>query len=80
MLEQNGFRLYMAIGGIIVVSLILAMVFAYPMVELDDSSRDTYARVMDINQDIVDEKTHLTMYESIMFTIQAEPRSDVRQY
>lgn len=80
MLETNGFRLYMVIGGVIVVALLLAMFFAYPMVELDDDSRDTYGRVMDVSLDEMNEKEALTMYESVMFTIQAKPRSDVRQY
>lgn len=70
----------MAIGGIITVALLMALLFTVPMVDLDDDSRETYGKVMDISMEEMDAKSSLSAYEAMMFTIQAKPRSDVRQY
>lgn len=79
MLESNSFRLYMLMGGVVVGALIIGMVFAFPMVEISDSAtRAAYENVT--GNELSADKSHLTMYEAIMFKMEADPRSNVRAY
>lgn len=77
MLESNVFRMAMMICGTTVISLVLAVFFMMPMVELDESSKTTYENVMNTTLKDVDT---ITGYQAVMFTVKARPRASVRHY
>lgn len=77
MLETNMFRTMMLVGGVMVLATLLYCFFAAPLIAIDQGSKVSYEKVM--NEDLGD-KTHLTGYQALWFSIKGIDRGSVQHY
>lgn len=81
MLESSAFRMFMAIGGVIILASIVAGFFYFPAVPVDQPVKDAYHSVMGGTVGIdTHHENHLTMYETIVFNVEGRSRSRVQFY
>ena len=80
MLEQNSFRTFMLIGGVIITAVLVGFIFMMPIQEIDAEMRDVYERTMRVELSEDEVEDGLTMYQVVRFNLEAKVRGRVGQY
>ena len=77
MLEANTFRSYLMIGGIMVFAVLLYFLFSAPLVAMDDSHKADYENAMNVS---LEDRSDLTVYEALLFLMEAKSRAKLNHY
>lgn len=78
MLENNAFRSYMLVGGIMTLAMFLIMFFKIPLIDIDESAKANYENVMNVELDA--DTDSLTAYQAVLYSIQGKTRGRVNHY
>lgn len=81
MMEKNVFRSMMLVGSILTLGIIIGSFFYAPAIKVDNTTNRNYTMVM--GHEATENRHHddsLTLYETLMFSIEGKSRARVRHY